>query len=712
MIFANPLLLIGTALVALPIVLHLLMRRRPRHIEFPAIRFVQRRHDVNRRQLRLRHWLLLALRAAVIAILALALARPTVKFSGTSLGSQEAPVAAALIFDTAPRMEYRQENRTRLDVAREFGQKLLAQLPRESRVAVLDTRLGAAAVFQADRGSARQRIERLETVANSQSLVSVIEEALKLIGPNELPHKEVYVFTDLSQAAWPASAATRLQERLAEVPGTSVYLIDVGFEKPVDFGLGELRLSSQVLSHRTSLQIDTDLISLGLAGERTVELFLLGRDGKPQKAGVQTCRLAAGGTHHLEFRASGLELGTHQGFVRVAGQDGLAADDTRYFTVEVKPAWKVLLVAPHPTANYTLYLNQALAPTSFRQHGRAPFECKTISVEQLADFSLAPYAAVCLVDPTPLAPAVWRKLVNFTSDGRGVAVFLGRNAKAIDSFNEAAAQELLAGKLLRQSRDPSGTLNLAPRDYQHPALSAFRDYAGANPWNDFPVFRYWELDALPQGVNVVIPYRDGRPALLERPVGSGRVLIMTTPISDRPDRDPWNLLPVGEAWPFVILANQMLSYLVGSADEQLNYLAGQAVVLRLDRQSPRTPYVVTLPNDEKVLQSPDAGKGTLTFSSADRAGNYRVQAGGESSGVDRGFSVNLAPDQTDLSRLAEDRLQPLFGKNEFRLVRSEDQLDRAVSTARVGREMFPLLILLVAMILGAEQVVANRFYKE
>ena len=183
MIFANPLLLAGTALVALPILLHLLMRRRPRHIEFPAIRFVQRRHDTNRRQLRLRHWLLLALRAAVIAILALALARPTVKLSGTSLGSQEAPAAAALVFDTAARMGYRQENRTRLDVAREFGLKLLGQLPRESRIAVLDTRLGTTAVFQADRGSARQRIERLETVPNSQPLAWVIEEALKLIGP-------------------------------------------------------------------------------------------------------------------------------------------------------------------------------------------------------------------------------------------------------------------------------------------------------------------------------------------------------------------------------------------------------------------------------------------------------------------------------------------------------------------------------------------------
>ena len=63
MTFLHLTLLAGTALVALPIVLHLIMRRRPTRLEFPALRFIQKRHDVNRRRLRLRHLLLLLLRA-------------------------------------------------------------------------------------------------------------------------------------------------------------------------------------------------------------------------------------------------------------------------------------------------------------------------------------------------------------------------------------------------------------------------------------------------------------------------------------------------------------------------------------------------------------------------------------------------------------------------------------------------------------------------
>ena len=108
MTFLHAAFLGGAAAVIVPIVLHLVMRRQPKHLEFPALRFVKLRQQSNRRQMRLRNWLLLALRCAVVALLALALARPSIVASGV-LGDQEAPVAAALVFDTSPRMQYRQQ---------------------------------------------------------------------------------------------------------------------------------------------------------------------------------------------------------------------------------------------------------------------------------------------------------------------------------------------------------------------------------------------------------------------------------------------------------------------------------------------------------------------------------------------------------------------------------------------------------------------------
>ncbi len=130
MTFLNVSLLAGSALVVVPIVLHLIMRQRPKRLEFPALRFLQKRHESNQRRLRLRHLLLLLLRAAAIALLALALARPSVKFSEqVGRGARNRRWPRPWSSTLAPHMQYRHENSTRLEVARELGLWLLAQLP-------------------------------------------------------------------------------------------------------------------------------------------------------------------------------------------------------------------------------------------------------------------------------------------------------------------------------------------------------------------------------------------------------------------------------------------------------------------------------------------------------------------------------------------------------------------------------------------------------
>ncbi len=149
--FVNPALLLGVAAAAVPIVLHLIMRRQPRWLEFPALRFVRQKQEANRRQAEAAAPVLLALRVAALCFLAAALARPSLKTCGGGI-DQEAPVAAALIFDTSPRMTYRDQNQTRIQAAQDIARWLLRELPEESQVAVMESRLGAA-VFQVDRGA-------------------------------------------------------------------------------------------------------------------------------------------------------------------------------------------------------------------------------------------------------------------------------------------------------------------------------------------------------------------------------------------------------------------------------------------------------------------------------------------------------------------------------------------------------------------------------
>src|SRR5262245_6720475 len=137
MTFIHGYLLAGLVLVGVPILLHLIMRQKPKRLAFPAFRFLRQKARINQRKIRLQHLLLLALRVLLIAALCLALARPRLAASRVPFGGEQA-VAAVLVFDTSASMEYTVD-RTRLDEAKRRAGEILDDLAPNSLVAVFDT---------------------------------------------------------------------------------------------------------------------------------------------------------------------------------------------------------------------------------------------------------------------------------------------------------------------------------------------------------------------------------------------------------------------------------------------------------------------------------------------------------------------------------------------------------------------------------------------
>ncbi len=717
--FVNPALLAGASLVALPIILHLVMRQKPKHFEFPALRFIQKRQDANRRKLRLRHLLLLLLRVAAIALLAAALARPTLKATG-GIGDQEAPVAAALVFDTSPRMEYIHENQSRLAAAQESSLTLLTRLPPESQVAVVDSRHGEPA-FQIDLASAKERIGRMQSTAVGRSLGESLKGAVELLAKSELSRKEIYLFTDLAAAAWDDISAQGLQAELARLPEAGLYIVDVGVKSPQNVALDPPRLSAQVLAKNRDWTLSVDLVSTGAQAERLVQVQIPDAEGKPQTRGQETVQLGPGESRNIDFHMQGLETGVHQGHVQLGTHDALVLDDTRYITIEVRPPWNVLLVAADPPEESAWELWEALAPTEFRK-SKARFECEVIGFDGLADRSLDEFSAVCLLDPPPLAAAAWSHLTDYVEAGGGLALFLGPAAQPLEAMNQPAALALLPGPLSIQARHPDGNITLNTDDGEHPLLNRFRPLRGTALWEGLPVLRYWQFGELATGVAAIVTYSNNRPALLERTVGKGRVLTLTTPVSEvgnlsagdarSREGERWNLLFAGfESWPFLMFTNELMLYLVGSTDSRLNYESGQVAVLRLAPEERFESYLLSTPKRDQVRQLADSTGTALSVAATDTVGNYRVRAGGQNSGVQLGFSVNQPAEFSQLERLPRQRLDELLGERPFSLVEDRTQIDRAVHAGRVGRELFAPIMLVIVMVLVGEHLLANRFYR-
>ncbi|RIK74608.1 MAG: hypothetical protein DCC67_16380 [Planctomycetota bacterium] len=702
--FLTPALLGGVALVAIPIALHLIMRRQPKELTFPALRFVQLRRDANRRRMRLRHWLLLAMRCLLVAGIALALARPTLKGSGLK-GKEGAPLAVSLVVDNSLRMQYVHQNRTRLRQAAETALELVEKLPDDAAIAVCD--LGRAAHgFAPDLSAAKSRLRNLRPAADARPLAQAVEEAVRLAAEKEERRQEVFVFTDLAAAAWPEDALKAINRALAEAPDVRIYVVDCGVQNPKNASLGELELRRQVLRAGETLHIEVPLSSNLGGSHPLVELLLQDADGRLQKRDQRLAEFDEGGKARVAFDVADLPLGVHQGAVQLAGADPLASDNIRYFTVEVRPPARVLLAAERPEDAFILETALTATPG-----GETPqYQCDVKTFDALGELALEGYQAVALLDPAALAEPIWNNLWDYASAGGGVGVFLGHNAVGqLEAFNAAAPQRLLPAPLKRVSRDAT---YLRPRRLDHPALAGLRRYAEDIPWQACETFRYWTFDELAADVYVVAAFANDDPAILERRTGQGRVLVTATPLSDplvAEGREVWNIWPA-EPWPFVALCDNLAGYLAQDDQTRLEYRAGETARIRLRPGRQVNSFVVRMPDGEADSRVA-TGDDELAVSTTDVLGNYRLTAGGRAQTLDRGFSVNAPVETSELTRADAEAIVAALPKDRVRLSNELDKMEQYVNIGRSGRELYPWAIGLVVLVWGAEHVLANRFYK-
>jgi hypothetical protein len=156
------------------------------------------------------------------------------------------------------------------------------------------------------------------------------------------------------------------------------------------------------------------------------------------------------------------------------------------------------------------------------------------------------------------------------------------------------------------------------------------------------------------------------------------------------------------------LVNELMLYLVASGEVRLNYEAGQPVMWPHREQLDPERFQLFPPQDEPY--DVIAGDGALTIRFTDAPGAYRLK-GNRGGVVIRGFAVNVPTEASNLERIEPKVLQDLFGKGRVQLLRREQQIERAQGRQRVGREFYPILVLLAALILGLEHALANRFYR-
>jgi hypothetical protein len=212
---------------------------------------------------------------------------------------------------------------------------------------------------------------------------------------------------------------------------------------------------------------------------------------------------------------------------------------------------------------------------------------------------------------------------------------------------------------------------------------------------------------------VVVRYADegGRPALLERKLGQGRVLLFTVPLDRRHARwhNYWNESSFG-----LVLVDKAVGYLAGDAERpNFNYLSGTPVTVQLPPEPFYPSYTLIGPglagtdtsvqrrrgeNQVQILQAVMPGLYTLFDTKANHVA---------------GFSVNIRPEESELTnRVPVEQIEAVLGEGSVVTLAQGGNLREALQ----GRwlqplELFPWLMIVLLLVLAVENLLANKFYR-
>lgn len=635
------------------------------------------------------------------------------------------PVAAAFLFDTSLSMDYQQQGKTRLDVARQIAVNHINALPRNSQLALSDTSTTGQLRFTPDISTLTTRIGRLETHTFAQSLddklLSAIEThqaALAAIENGDSPDpsepveddfvREIYLFTDLARGGWSERKMEQLAEKLKATPQIGLYLIDVSSENVINNSLNNLVLSDSMIPPGGEVRLSLRATTTSKTPvEAQVSLYLQSTDPgaglvKQEQLALQTAEPSPA---TAEFLLKNIQGTIRQGEIRIGTSDPLHFDDIQRFTIEILPQIKMLVVSDIKKDS-DFWIN-ALAPQELVRMGRNSISCDWRSAKSFRNKPIDEYSSITLINVKSLTNEDWIELKGFVERGGGLAVILGNEVNAASYFTPQAAIELLPGELFgHASFNPPQFLDLEP-GITHSLLKKFSERQ-ITVIDNAEIKRYWQVKPLADSTTI-IRYSDDKltPALLERNVGKGRVLLFTTGVN----RQGWNELPVS-GWYFVAFADQMARYLSQRTVGDINYFAGQSVLLPLPETQDERNFLLRKPGGQQVPVNASPDQTTLLLNDLDQLGSYRLISSIQKSRFEKGFSINYEPRESDLTRIPESELDERLGKDRYRIVRSIEELDRTVRTGRIGVEALPEFFTLLVLFFVGELALSNFFYRE
>jgi Aerotolerance regulator N-terminal/CARDB len=721
MTLLNGVLAFGAAAAAIPLLIHLLNRSRFRTVPWGAMHLLESVIRTNNRRIRLEQLLLLLVRCAIPAVLAVCLARPVL--TGWRALPGGVPSSTVLLLDNSYSMDARSNGGNHFEEAVDHACTIVERLDRRSDISTITMGGAPTPMFDGpvlDSQMMTQRLLRLTGGFGPNAVVDSITAGVGTLATMANGRRHLILISDFQAADWQAissAGSTRLRDEIEAMPiRPSVTFLRVGGEVDDNVSVDSIDFSRRALGVGQSLQLRVNLRNHGPKAYPGARV-LLRVDGKPSSASQITLEpeAAAQVLFTCQFRTAG----SHVVEVEAAVDDRLATDNLYAASIPVLERIDVLLVdgAPSskPLESETDFLAVALTPYTF---GRAKLsdllETRTITLSQLNADTLADARVVVLANVPRLKDEQVTALADYVRGGGSALFFLG-NKIDLDWYNRtlhSGASALLPMPLtsLEGSSDDRQDVRIVAQHFEHPALEVFNDrtngnLADAEIWNWYRLGQGGQRSDAPENgaeeVVVMARLETGDPLIVERRLGAGVVVQVATAC----DAD-WSTLPMQPS--FLPLMQQLVTTMALQAMPSRNIQTGEPLVALLPDDSAGLPFALSSPDGTRHTVRPFA-RGTQCVVQFNRTGQPGVYSLTGPGGKPIHYVAQTPRSESDLRRLAPEEIAAVAEELDAQVVESAQQFLDLEHERRHGREIWRFLLMALLALMFIELFLQQRF---
>ena len=693
--FLNIAFLVGLVAVTVPVIIHLLNRRRVKRVKFSSLEFLDEVNKQRIRNVNLRRILILILRTLAILMLVIAFARPTLRSGFLFAGS--VPKNVIICLDNSFSMGANQETGTAFDAAKKIAHDIVDEAANNDEINVIVfSKTAEPAIEQGtrNRGMVKSAIDRATLSNDVTSLGAAVDRALTMMETSDIDGGEIYVISDFRY-----STDSTLVDESRTPENVRLYFVPAYEDDPDNVSIDRVGVPRKLLRPGEVVKVTVAASNHAKKTTANVSLELVVEGDRKAE---QVLEIAPGATQIVSFPLSLPKPGRYHGRAS-KNHDRLPIDDDRYFLVEVSNSIPVAVVGgrarPTPGASTEtagvppfFYVEKALNP---RGVADGEFRMTSIAERDVNQSSLPASGVVVWVSPQEMEPRRIALLERYVRRGGGLLVFLGGASREV--LDDTAVRALLG---MRGATDAEGQPQAAFTSFEkeHPVFNLFTN-------DELELLSRARVSAYTAARGVVpdsvIAYiGGGDPAAWECVRGRGRVLVFAA----SPDLDSGDI-PLSPM--FLPLVHTSVTYLAsaGDAPGETEHLVGTPIDFSLGQK--------IVDESQLVVRDPSGSEQKPTIS--------HNGSGDPMAAVQNPIHVGFYRLYRDTTRVAEEAVNVDSRESNLSLSSMPDKKAKAVTVveagqsfrtelreAKEGREVFALFLLIAIAALVAESILGRK----